>query len=46
MLLSIFFGISTFVLFILPNIPYALVMAAVAGAFYMIPGIGWRNDWD
>ncbi|MEG4353229.1 AI-2E family transporter [Microcoleus sp. LAD1_D3] len=40
LLLSIFFAISTFVVFILLDIPYALVMAAVAGAFDLIPGIG------
>ncbi|MEP6520656.1 AI-2E family transporter [Microcoleus vaginatus DQ-U2] len=40
MLLSIFFGISTFVVFILRDISNALVMAAVAGAFGLIPGIG------
>ena len=40
LLLSIFFGISTFVVFVLLDIPYALVMAAVAGAFDLIPGIG------
>jgi predicted PurR-regulated permease PerM len=40
LLLSIFFGISTFLVFILLDIPYALVMAAVAGAFDLIPGIG------
>ncbi|WP_333452705.1 AI-2E family transporter [Microcoleus sp. herbarium5] len=40
LLLSIFLGISTFLVFILLDIPYALVMAAVAGAFDLIPGIG------
>ena len=40
LLLSIFFGISTFVVFILLDIPYALVRAAVAGAFDLIAGIG------
>ena len=40
LLLSIFFGISTFLVFILLNIPYALVMAAIAGIFDLIPGIG------
>lgn len=41
LLLSIFFGISAFLVFILLGIPYALVMAAVvAGAFDLIPGIG------
>ena len=40
LLLSIFFGISTFLVFILLNIPYALVLAATAGLFDLIPGIG------
>ncbi|WP_333287744.1 AI-2E family transporter [Microcoleus sp. D2_18a_B4] len=40
MLLSIFLGISTFVVFILLDIPYGRLMAAVAGAFDLIPGIG------
>ncbi|MEG4076381.1 hypothetical protein QUA30_27645 [Microcoleus sp. Pol14C2] len=40
LLLSIFFGFSTFVVFILVDIPYALFLAAVAGAFELIPRIG------
>lgn len=40
LLLSIFFGVSAFLVFILLNIPYALVMAAIAGVFDLIPGIG------
>ncbi len=40
LLLSIFFGISTFLVFIVLDIPYALVMAAIAGVFDLIPGIG------
>lgn len=40
LLLSIFFGISTFLVFILLGIPYALVLAAIAGIFDLIPGIG------
>lgn len=40
LLLSIFFGISAFLVFILLDIPYALVMAAIAGVFDLIPGIG------
>ncbi|MBF1999523.1 MAG: AI-2E family transporter [Synechococcales cyanobacterium M58_A2018_015] len=39
-LLSLFFGISAFFVFILLNIPYALVMAAIVGVFDLIPGIG------
>jgi predicted PurR-regulated permease PerM len=40
LLLSIFFGISTFLVFIILGVPYALTMAAVAGVFDLIPGIG------
>jgi predicted PurR-regulated permease PerM len=40
LLLSIFFGISTFLVFILLGVPYALVLAAIAGVFDLIPGIG------
>ncbi len=40
LLLSIFFGVSTFLVFILLDIPYALAMAAIAGVFDLIPGIG------
>ncbi|MDX2232580.1 MAG: AI-2E family transporter [Leptolyngbyaceae cyanobacterium bins.349] len=40
LLLSIFFGVSAFLVFILLDIPYALVMAAIAGVFDLIPGIG------
>lgn len=40
LLLSIFFAVSTFIVFILLDIPYALVMAAIAGLFDLIPGIG------
>lgn len=40
LLLSIFFGVSAFLVFILLNIPYALVMATIAGVFDLIPGIG------
>lgn len=40
LLLSLFFGVSTFLIFILLKIPYALVMAAIAGIFDLLPGIG------
>ncbi|MEO0431427.1 MAG: AI-2E family transporter [Cyanobacteria bacterium J06656_5] len=40
LLLSIFFAISTFVVFLLLKIPYALVLAVIAGVFDLIPGIG------
>lgn len=40
LLLCIFFGISAFLVFILLGVPYALVMAAIAAAFDLIPGIG------
>lgn len=40
LLLSAFFGISAFVIFVLFRIPYALVLAAIAGVFDLIPAIG------
>lgn len=40
LLLSIFFGVSTFIVFLLFNVPYALTLAAIAGVFDLIPGIG------
>lgn len=40
LLLSIFFAVSSFLVFIVLDIPYALVMAAIAGLFDLIPGIG------
>ncbi len=40
LLLSIFFSISTFIVFWLLKIPYALVLAVIAGLFDLIPGIG------
>lgn len=40
LLLSVFFGISIFLVFVVLDIPYALVMAAIAGVFDLIPGIG------
>lgn len=39
-LLSIFFGVSTFLVFLLFKVPYALTLAVVAGLFDLIPGIG------
>ncbi|PSB14027.1 AI-2E family transporter [filamentous cyanobacterium CCP2] len=40
LLLSIFFGLSAFLVFIILQIPYALVLATTAGVFDLIPGIG------
>jgi len=40
LILSAFFGISAFVIFVLFRIPYALVLAAIAGVFDLIPAIG------
>jgi predicted PurR-regulated permease PerM len=40
LLLSIFFGVSVYIVFILLNLPYSLVLAAIAGVFDLIPGIG------
>jgi len=39
-LLSVFFGVSTFVVLLGLGVPYALVLAALAGFFDLIPGIG------
>ena len=40
LLLSIFFGASAFLVLILLGVPYALALAAIAGVFDLIPGIG------
>jgi predicted PurR-regulated permease PerM len=40
LLLSLFFGISVFIVFIVMQLPYALFLAAIAGVFDLIPGIG------
>ncbi|MEL6604879.1 MAG: AI-2E family transporter [Cyanobacteria bacterium J06614_10] len=40
LLLSIFFGVSTFLVFLVFNVPYALTLAVIAGVFDLIPGIG------
>jgi predicted PurR-regulated permease PerM len=40
LLLSIFFGVSAFIVFILLQVPYPLLLAAIAGVFDLIPGIG------
>ncbi|MBE9061800.1 AI-2E family transporter [cf. Phormidesmis sp. LEGE 11477] len=40
LLLSIFFGVSTFVVFLLLGVPYAPTLAVIAGLFDLIPGIG------
>ncbi|MEO0707007.1 MAG: AI-2E family transporter [Cyanobacteria bacterium J06649_5] len=40
LLLSIFFGVSTFFVFLVLKVPYALTLAVVAGLFDLIPGIG------
>lgn len=40
LVLSLFFGISVFIVFIVLQLPYALVLAAIAGIFDLIPGIG------
>ena len=39
-LLSVFFGVSTFLVFILLGVPYALALSTLAGMFDLIPGIG------
>lgn len=40
LLLSLFFGFSTFIVFLLLGVPFALVLAVTAGLFDLIPGIG------
>ena len=40
LLLSIFFAVSTFIVFLFLKIPYALILAVIAGLFDLIPGIG------
>ncbi|MEM9088747.1 MAG: AI-2E family transporter [Cyanobacteria bacterium P01_F01_bin.53] len=40
LLLSIFFGFSTFAVFLIFKVPYALTLAVIAGLFDLIPGIG------
>ena len=40
LLLSIFFATSTFVVFLILKVPFALVLAVIAGLFDLIPGIG------
>lgn len=39
-LLSLFFGISVFVVLLILGAPYQLLLAAIAGGFDLIPGIG------
>ena len=39
-LLSPFFAASSFVVFLIIDVPYALFLAAIAGVFDLIPGIG------
>ncbi|AFZ34277.1 protein of unknown function UPF0118 [Stanieria cyanosphaera PCC 7437] len=40
LILSVFFGLSAFLVFIFFQIPYALALAAISGVFDLIPGIG------
>ncbi|NJL85521.1 MAG: AI-2E family transporter [Leptolyngbyaceae cyanobacterium SM1_1_3] len=40
LLLSAFYGVSTLVAFLLIKVPFALVLAVIAGLFDLIPGIG------
>jgi predicted PurR-regulated permease PerM len=40
LLLSIFFGLSSLVVFWLLGVPFPLVLAAIAGVFDLIPGVG------
>lgn len=40
LILSAFFGASTFIVFLILGVPHALILAVVAGVFDLIPGIG------
>ncbi len=40
LILSIFFGVSAFFIFLLMQTPYPLLLATIAGLFDLIPGIG------
>lgn len=40
LLLSIFFGVSTFIVFIILGVPFAVALAAIAAVFDLIPGVG------
>lgn len=40
LLLSIFFAMSTFLVFLVLQVPYPLILAAISGLFDLIPGIG------
>ncbi|MGC1305684.1 MAG: AI-2E family transporter [Phormidesmis sp.] len=40
LLLSIFFGVSAFLVFLLFKVPYALTLAVIVGLFDLVPGIG------
>ncbi|MGP1382796.1 MAG: AI-2E family transporter [Thainema sp.] len=40
LILSTFFGASTFIVFLLLGVPHAFIFAVVAGLFDLIPGIG------
>jgi predicted PurR-regulated permease PerM len=39
-LLSVFFGVSIFIVFLILDLPYALILATIGGVFDLIPGIG------
>lgn len=40
LILSVFFGVSAFIVFLILQVPYTLVLAAIVGVFDLIPGIG------
>lgn len=40
LILSVFFGVSAFIVFLILQVPYALILATIAGVFDLIPGIG------
>jgi len=39
-LLSLFFGVTAFIIFLILGLPYSLVLATIVGLFDLIPGIG------
>jgi predicted PurR-regulated permease PerM len=40
LILSTFFGVSTFIVFLFLQVPYPVILAAVGGVFDLVPGIG------
>lgn len=40
LLLSVFFGVSAFIVFLILGVPFAIALAAIAAVFDLIPGVG------